>query len=93
MDYKEQLALWRQGRSLHNDELNQCCPDFSCCDPSLQSTQGIRDLYFKAFTEGNEKLIQDMLVGFMQRACNKLTEDDPEYEVHVVDRTNHTIPS
>lgn len=30
----EQLARWVAGESVHNDQ-GDCCPDFSCCRPSL----------------------------------------------------------
>ncbi len=26
---------WVNGRSIHNDVDGECCPDFSCCVPSL----------------------------------------------------------
>lgn len=94
MDYKTQLALWRQGRSLHNDELNQCCPDFSCCNPSLLAPQEMRDLFCKAYAENNEDLIQSILVSFLQLVCNEIVKSDPDIEsVTVVDTTNYTIPS
>ena len=30
-----QGLLWIKGQSFHNDIDRECCPDFSCCEPSL----------------------------------------------------------
>ncbi|MDX1700539.1 MAG: hypothetical protein R3250_07980 [Melioribacteraceae bacterium] len=30
-----QGLLWVKGQSFHNDIDGECCPDFSCCEPSL----------------------------------------------------------
>lgn len=35
MTPNEQLELWVRGKSVHNDERDECCPDFSCCSPEL----------------------------------------------------------
>ncbi len=32
---RDQLRAWIEGRSVHNQADNECCPDFSCCEPSL----------------------------------------------------------
>ena len=32
---KRQLYLWLSGISEHNQVDDECCPDFSCCVPSL----------------------------------------------------------
>lgn len=37
--YKErarvQCLAWAQGRPYHNNIDDECCPDFSCCQPDL----------------------------------------------------------
>lgn len=32
--YKQGID-WVNGKSIHNEVDNECCPDFSCCVPSL----------------------------------------------------------
>lgn len=32
---KAQTLAWAQGRPYHNRVDDECCPDFSCCDPTL----------------------------------------------------------
>ena len=32
----KQLILWVFGKSVHNHTTDECCPDFSCCEPSLK---------------------------------------------------------
>ncbi len=31
----EQLAEWLKGNPVHNKIRDECCPDFSCCEPRL----------------------------------------------------------
>lgn len=33
MTSDEQLEQWCNGVSVHNVERDECCPDFSCCNP------------------------------------------------------------
>lgn len=39
LTYQERVLiqglLWIDGQSFHNDIDNECCPDFSCCEPVL----------------------------------------------------------
>lgn len=30
-----QTLAWADGYSFHNQEDNECCPDFSCCRPDM----------------------------------------------------------
>lgn len=30
-----QTLQWVNGRSVHNDVDDECCPDFSCCHPDM----------------------------------------------------------
>lgn len=32
----KQLILWVCGKSIHNHITDECCPDFSCCEPQLK---------------------------------------------------------
>jgi hypothetical protein len=61
--YKEsaqkQLALWVAGNPQHNTFADECCPDFSCCQPELLWPEEKR----KAFAEANEEYRNHMLMG------------------------------
>lgn len=35
---KAQTFAWAQGRPYHNRVDDECCPDFSCCNPELFET-------------------------------------------------------
>lgn len=61
MDSDEQLALWVNGESVHNDERDECCPDFSCCRPDLLARQEDRE----EFMEGGAIVRDGMLLGFL----------------------------
>ena len=37
-----QVFMWVQGNSLHNPIRDECCPDFSCCDPKGQWDEPMR---------------------------------------------------
>jgi hypothetical protein len=42
-----QTLLWVNGRSEHNVQDNECCPDFSCCFPEMfEQDQARRVDYF-----------------------------------------------
>lgn len=30
-----QIRAWVLGFAIHNDQDEECCPDFSCCEPHL----------------------------------------------------------
>lgn len=42
----DQCGAWADGRSYHEKENGECCPDFSCCVPDLfeKDQQKRRDL-------------------------------------------------
>ena len=48
----DQLAKWVAGESVHNDERNECCPDFSCCKPELLAPKDVREKFVAADEEG-----------------------------------------
>lgn len=61
MTSDEQLARWVEGESVHNDELEECCPDFSCCEPRLLADKAER----QAFKDANDDDRHAMLFGFL----------------------------
>ena len=64
MTHDEQLEAWLKGNPQHNEDLDQCCPDFSCCVPDLLVDYETR----KAFAEADEELQMSMLGLFLGKA-------------------------
>ncbi len=62
----EQLECWVHGQSLHNSFANECCPDFSCCEPSLQWDAESR----KAFQRASPGDRTQMLLSGLVRATS-----------------------
>lgn len=47
---KAQTLAWAQGRPYHNRVDNECCPDFSCCQPAMfERDEGKRWVHFRQF--------------------------------------------
>lgn len=63
MTPEEQLDLWCAGRSVHNDERQECCPDFSCCNPKMDTPIPERLLF-----RDRPELRQEMLFGYLGKA-------------------------
>ncbi len=76
MTVDEQLALWVQGRSAHNDDRGECCPDFSCCNPESAASREERETYVRATGE----IQMGMLGTFLGRA---MANYKPKTKVHV----------
>ena len=69
MTYVEQLTLWVEGTSLHDHEHEQCCPDFSCCQPQLLASKEEREHFLVS-----EDIERDrMLIMFLGRALPLMT--------------------
>ncbi len=87
MTVDEQLAEWVKGNPIHNDELMECCPDFSCCQLDLLADEKTR----KVFVAANEEDRFKMLGMFLGSAISALPKsgtvylagiDDPGNRVH-----------
>jgi len=65
MTVEEQLENWVNGVSLHNDDRDECCPDFSCCNPDMHTPKEDRELFVKAYRSGNEEVVHKMLIYFL----------------------------
>jgi hypothetical protein len=57
----EQLALWVSGESIHNSSRDECCPDFSCCNPEIRTPIEER----RRFASANESERSRMLGHFL----------------------------
>ncbi len=67
--YKErcnkQLLDWLDGKPTHNKVDDECCPDFSCCQPSLLAPLEVREVFYKASMKENYRLTERMLTEFL----------------------------
>jgi len=72
---EEQLVRWVRGESCHvkrdrkppNDW--ECCPDFSCCNPSLLQPLEVRETYVISDVHGRGKLLRDFLAALVAFSC------------------------
>lgn len=72
MTYDEQLDAWAAGDSRHGE---QCCPDFSCCEPDLKAPDDERRLFLT-----RPELRDQLCMGFLGRAMAQLGKEN---EVHI----------
>lgn len=61
----EQLDAWVDGKPHHNNERDECCPDFSCCQPDLLAPEPARRAFRDAVVAGNENVYTAMLGQFL----------------------------
>lgn len=61
MTVDEQLALWRRGVNTHNPERDECCPDFSCCQPELARPLAERETFCQSDKEKQLELMSQYL--------------------------------
>lgn len=69
MEIDYQLQEWVNGRCHHNKERDECCPDFSCCQPELLADQDVRIQFMLAWLEDHEcEKVYHMLGMFLSAA-------------------------
>lgn len=68
MEQIEQLNLWVDGKSVHNDERGECCPDFSCCNKEVNTPQEVKELFRHTYLAGDETLVNRLLMEFLSNA-------------------------
>lgn len=73
----EQIRLWVDGESVHNDETDECCPDFSCCKPENIASVEERKAFLQATLDGDESKRMGMLGMFLSKALS-------DKKVHIV---------
>ena len=64
----QQINKWVEGESIHNDERDECCPDFSCCHNEVKTDQATRKRFRKAYLEGDDEIQNEMLMMFLGAA-------------------------
>jgi hypothetical protein len=56
----------------------------------LLAPEAVREAYIKAYQEGDNLLIHNIQIQFLQAACNDIAESDPEIgSIHVSDLTQY----
>ena len=71
MTSDEQLELWVNGTSVHNQDKDECCPDFSCCNKRMNTPVEERILF-----RDRPELRDSMLMMFLGKAL-------ADYNVHI----------
>jgi len=56
-----QLTQWVAGRSIHNPVRDECCPDFSCCNPKGLMDKDLRIKFADAHKRGDSKTESEIL--------------------------------
>ncbi len=86
-DCEEQTRRWVAGESLHSDHRGlgeECCPDFSCCNPKLLQPVEVRVAFLAAGPRAREKLCMAFLGGMLSASAPDvrayITNGDPEVE-------------
>ncbi len=80
MKPEEQALLWLKGKSVHNKERDECCPDFSCCRPELLAPLEVRQVFYNAELKGDERTKNRLLGEFLGRLLSSAL---PEKKVHI----------
>jgi len=75
MTVDEQLSEWVKGNSLCPNNLGECCPDFSCCQPELLADEVTR----VAFANGTKETRHSLLGGFLGAAMEKAVKGKNVY--------------
>lgn len=76
---EEQLRWWLEGDSRHNSTLDECCPDFSCCQPELQWGADERKTYVEAYNTGDEQVRDSMNQTALVRAIEHMHTKDSDF--------------
>lgn len=69
-----QLRKWVNGESVHDNEIGECCPDFSCCEPRIETPKEERELFASLFVDEEHEKCHRILMMFLGRAMPLLTD-------------------
>jgi len=79
MKIEQQLSEWVRGNSIHDDERNQCCPDFSCCNREINTPTEERELFAELHINNQEAEREKMLMMFLGRAISTIKPSKKVY--------------
>lgn len=77
----KQLEEWVKGNSLCPNDRGECCPDFSCCTPSLLADEDARI----AFSNASDEERMSFFGMFLGAAINKMATGKNVYIAGVDD--------
>ncbi len=78
-----QLTEWVKGNSVHNDADNECCPDFSCCQPRFLADKETRKLFKAAFDQKRPDIVSSMLMDFLVAS---IKANCPDIKINITNR-------
>ena len=61
-----QAEQWLEGRPFHNTVRDECCPDFSCCVPTLLVSREKREMFLAAENENAGKMGASFLKALLE---------------------------
>lgn len=67
---QHQLQEWVRGNPIHNEQDNECCPDFSCCIPELLQVEDERKRFAIAVANADESIQIGMLATYLGYALS-----------------------
>ena len=76
MTPQEQLALWLDGTPKCPNDAGECCPDFSCCRPSLLVPRAVREAFVSASDEQRGRMLMVFLGSMIAEAV-------PDKKIHI----------
>lgn len=88
MNCEKQLELWVKGKSIHNNERDECCPDFSCCQPHLLAPEHERKAFSEVCRKNDGKTKTSMLIEFLGRAFSSQKVYVAGYRANYKDEKN-----
>lgn len=59
----EQLEYWVKGVNVHNEERDECCPDFACCGTSSPMSIPERLEFQRRYLAGDQEYVMSALLG------------------------------
>ncbi len=78
----EQLELWVNGESVHNNERDECCPDFSCCNKKVNTPIEVRKKFQDLHQKGDEEGMWSMLSFFLDVPDVYTVDGNPKRTEH-----------
>lgn len=87
MDINEQTDRWVEGEPVHNPDRDECCPDFSCCNPDLLAPKKEREEFAEAHYNNDTDTVYNYLFYFL----GKMVDAKSSKKVHIAgeDDTAH----
>ena len=76
MTWRQQLDSWVNGRSIHNPTRNECCPDFSCCQPSLRWPRPKRRRFAAANDDTRARMLAGSLASLLRARGHSVETSD-----------------